>query len=62
MRHFGEHAAYQRCGSCDTCQNHAQFGDDAVRDYTAEASVLFECLRGKVRPLARPPLMTVAST
>lgn len=53
MNHFGETAPYKRCGSCDTCENHTQFGDDANRDYTAEASVLFECLRSRVCPL--PP-------
>jgi ATP-dependent DNA helicase RecQ/Werner syndrome ATP-dependent helicase len=32
---FEESSAFgDRCGTCDTCQKHKHFGDDAVRDFT----------------------------
>ena len=38
---FEESPAFgDRCGTCDTCQKHKHFGDDAVRDFTASTRLV----------------------
>lgn len=45
LKHFGEEPSFgQRCGTCDTCIEDANYADDLRRDFRAPARQIFEAV------------------